>query len=158
MATFSSSGGSSKSNYDPVKAHEYYEKHKKLKGRRSTKGFSDTQKEQYAYAKDQLRENWQSERESITEDISKKRAQMSEQAKAKIDAIRNAMKSAMENMSPEQKKAFKEKMNGLISSIRDDVKSAKAGLTKAGSEARKQAREEYQKGIDEAHDKIAAGG
>ena len=82
MATFSSSGGSSKSNYDPVKAHEYYEKHKKLKGRnRSTKGFSDTQKEQYAYAKDQLRENWQSERESITEDIKEQRAQMSEQAK-----------------------------------------------------------------------------
>ena len=132
-------------DYDPQKAHEYYEKHKKLKGRRSTKGFSDTQKEQYAYAKDQLRKKEQ-------------RAQMSEQAKAKIDAIRNAMRSAMKNMSPEQKKAFKEKMNGLISGIRDDVKSAKAGLTKAGSEARKQAREEYQKGIDEAHDKIAAGG
>ena len=31
--------------YDPVKAHEYYEKHKNLKGRRtSTKGFSQRTK------------------------------------------------------------------------------------------------------------------
>ena len=44
-------------DYDPVKAHEYYMKHRKLKGRRrSTKGFSESQKEQYAYAKEQLKQ------------------------------------------------------------------------------------------------------
>lgn len=41
-------------NYDPVKAHEYYEKHKKLKGRTSTKGFNQKQKEQAFYVKAQL--------------------------------------------------------------------------------------------------------
>ncbi len=40
--------------YDPVKAHEYYEKHKKLKGRRSTKGMTDSQKAMAGYVKDKL--------------------------------------------------------------------------------------------------------
>ena len=43
-------------DYDPVKAHEYYERTKRLKGRRSTKGFSQIQKEQLAYAKEQLKQ------------------------------------------------------------------------------------------------------
>jgi hypothetical protein len=43
-------------DYDPKKAHEYYMKHRKLKGRkRSTKGFSESQKEQLVYAKDQIK-------------------------------------------------------------------------------------------------------
>lgn len=28
--------------YDPAKAHEYYEKHKQLKGRTSTKGLNES--------------------------------------------------------------------------------------------------------------------
>ena len=40
-------------NYDPKAAHEYYMKHRKLKGKKhSTKGFGDTQKEQWEYVKD----------------------------------------------------------------------------------------------------------
>ena len=38
--------------YDLVKAHEYYEKHKKLKGQHSTKGMTNSQKEMAAYVKD----------------------------------------------------------------------------------------------------------
>ena len=43
--------------YDPQKAHEYYEKHKKLKGKRSktsTAGFSQRQKEASMYVKSQI--------------------------------------------------------------------------------------------------------
>jgi hypothetical protein len=40
--------------YDPVKAHEYYLQNRQLKGRQSTKGMSETQKEGLAYAKNQL--------------------------------------------------------------------------------------------------------
>ena len=45
----------SKVDYDPQKAHEYYMKHRKLKGKRSTRKFTQKQKEQWAYAKDQLK-------------------------------------------------------------------------------------------------------
>lgn len=39
-------------DYDPVKAHEYYEKNKKLKGRK--KGLKGQKKEQFAFVKSQL--------------------------------------------------------------------------------------------------------
>ena len=42
--------------YDPQKAKEYYEKHKKLKGRRSTKGFDDKQKASWLYGKNQIKQ------------------------------------------------------------------------------------------------------
>lgn len=40
--------------YDPQKAHDYYERNKELKGRQSTKGFSDTQKQALSYTKNQI--------------------------------------------------------------------------------------------------------
>jgi hypothetical protein len=40
--------------YDPIKAHEYYLQNRQLKGRQSTKGMSQTQKEALGYAKNQL--------------------------------------------------------------------------------------------------------
>lgn len=45
--------------YDPVKAHEYYMRTRKLKGRQqafSTKGFSEKQKQAWAYIKDRIRQ------------------------------------------------------------------------------------------------------
>lgn len=42
--------------YDPVKAHEYYEEHKELKGRRSTAGLNDDGKDIAKYVKKTLAE------------------------------------------------------------------------------------------------------
>lgn len=56
--------------YDPAKAHEYYEQHKKLKGRTSTAGFNQTQKEAASYVKDQLNQ----ERKSLAEKSKEKLA------------------------------------------------------------------------------------
>jgi len=42
-------------NYDPVKAHEYYLKNRELKGRHSTKGLTQRQKEGWQYAQAQVR-------------------------------------------------------------------------------------------------------
>ena len=69
-------------NYDPKAAHEYYMKHRKLKGRkRSTKGFDDTQKEQWAYAKEQLRTQRKQRNESSKERINADSARKAEQIK-----------------------------------------------------------------------------
>ena len=40
--------------YDPQKAHEYYEQHKKLKGRRTTTTLTDEGKEAASYVKSQI--------------------------------------------------------------------------------------------------------
>ena len=60
--------------YDLVKAHEYYEKHKKLKGQHSTKGMTNSQKEMAAYVKDKLSAEKKQKLESVT-----KKAQGKEQ-------------------------------------------------------------------------------
>lgn len=52
--------------YDPVKAHEYYEKHKKLKGQHSTKGMTNSQKEMAAYVKDKLSAEKKQKLEGVT--------------------------------------------------------------------------------------------
>ena len=42
--------------YDPVKAHEYYMKHRQLRGRKSTTGLNSTGKEAAKFVKDKLQE------------------------------------------------------------------------------------------------------
>lgn len=41
--------------YDPEKAHQYYEEHKQLKGRRSTAQLDDEGKEIWAYTKESIK-------------------------------------------------------------------------------------------------------
>lgn len=65
-------------NYDPVKAHEYYLRNRELKGQTSTKGFSDTQREAWAYAKNKIGTDQKAESQS---------AQASQQAR--LDGLRN---------------------------------------------------------------------
>ena len=119
MASFSGSG---KADYDPVKAHEYYEKHKKLKGKRSTKGFSQQQKEQFAYAKDQLRQQYKEDVSDISEGLRETKAQLAEAAKAQIQTIREAMKARMKNMSPEEKQALKTQLGAVIIFSKNNIK------------------------------------
>ena len=90
-------------NYDPVKAHEYYMKHRQLKGRRSTKGFTDTQKEQWAFAKEQLKEehkanneaineNKKERLEAISEEVNDQKEALTDQAQSKIETLREQLK------------------------------------------------------------------
>lgn len=163
-------------NYDPVKAHEYYEKHKKLKGRRSTKGFSDTQKEQWSYAKEQLKqehkanneaiaENKKERLEAISEEVSDKKEALTDEAQSKIESLREQMK----NLPKAQKKAMRAKIQDAIGKIKDTLSAQKgqlgaAGaqakeLTKADASAAKEAEKaSYEKKLDDAHSHIKGGG
>lgn len=83
--------------YDPVKAHEYYEKHKKLKGRTSTKGLSEQGKQAAKYVKEQIREQKKAFNEKLKE-----------QLKAKIAEIKERMKDAPKEERAEAIKALRE--------------------------------------------------
>ena len=108
-------------DYDPKKAHEYYMKHRKLKGRRSTRKFNQTQKEQYAYAKEQLKQqhkdrnakskeaiNAQKQARIAALDEAKKKQKelLTQAAKSKIDGLRNKL----ESMPKEQRAKLKEQI------------------------------------------------
>ena len=77
--------------YDPVKAHEYYMKHRKLKGRHSTRKMSESQKAQWSYAKNQLSlEEKQERQQASVENMALRKQQkeaISADAKARKDAI-----------------------------------------------------------------------
>ena len=53
--------------YDPVKAHEYYEAHKKLKGRTSTAGLNEEGRKVASYVKKQITSEKKSRLDSNTQ-------------------------------------------------------------------------------------------
>jgi hypothetical protein len=159
----------SKVDYDPQKAHEYYMKHRKLKGRRSTKGFSQTKKEQWAYVKKQLSEEHKGINKDISESRNERIAAISEalkkqkealtiQAKAKIEALRDRMKY----MSPAEKRNIRDSINSIIGDIRAEVKSKKESLQETGAKTKENERNKaknakakeskaYEKRLDDAY-------
>lgn len=84
--------------YDPQKAHEYYERNKELKGRKSTKGFSDTQKQALSYTKNQIGAAKKAELEKSQAD-----------QKAKLEAIRKSTEASRARIAA--------KLQGLLSGI-----------------------------------------
>ena len=144
--------------YDPVKAHEYYMKNRKLKGR-TTSGMSDEQKKAWGYAKDQittekkakiesqkdiqdkkieeLRARADATRQRITEklrllseklseDAKDDREDISEQVKAKIDALPPIPK----NISPEKKAKLMKQRKEEIAKIRGEASKDREKVSK----------------------------
>ena len=169
-------------NYDPKAAHEYYMKHRKLKGKKhSTKGFGDTQKEQWEYVKEQLRTQQKEQNDSSKKRINAEKARRSEQVKKqkqqrkeqlkkqaeqKIDALRKKLK----NMTPEQKARMRDGISNAIGTIRERLSADRAKVQQESSNKLKAIREkatadkqaasqaskqQYEKSLDDAYDMIA---
>lgn len=145
-------------NYDPAKAHAYYEQHKKLKGRKrgvshSTKGFSLRQKEQWQYAKYQLQEEHRSNSKAITTQSKEQRAQMVEAVRLRIKNLRAQLKA----MSPEQRAATKSALDTMIKGIRANLSTDSAELTEQTKQKRAGENTEYEKRKDRAYEHIKSG-
>lgn len=160
------------SNYDSAKAHEYYLKNRKLKGRHSTKGMSQTQKERWQYAKAQLKDEHkekssditsmsQLQRQALASENKRRREQMTKQANSMISRLRDQLKT----MSPAQKRVMREQIGNMISSIRaslsanksgltDNAKISRAAITATTKAAREQEAKEYEARKDAAFKKI----
>lgn len=159
-----------KVNYDPVKAHKYYMEHRKLKGRRkkrkvrSTRGFSQSQKEQFWYAREQLKAIKKARNEATKERINEKkkiiiealdavkkrwRDQISEMTKAKVAMLRESMKG----MSKEEKAEFRERINGTISNIRAIASEIKKSITASFSAKKKSVRKKFSEQYKAERDK-----
>lgn len=114
--------------YDPVKAHQYYEEHKKLKGRKSTAGLNDTGKASAKYVKEQL----EAERKSRVE-----------QYKAEMNRKISELREMLKGMSKADRKRNKEEIYAKIQGLRAENKQIKAQL-----------KEEYDNKYVEELDKI----
>lgn len=80
--------------YDPVKAHEYYIKHRELKGRNSTAGLNDEGKAAASYVKEQLTTERKANKEDTINQIDKLR----EQKKSNIAAHKAAMQRLIDQL------------------------------------------------------------
>ena len=84
--------------YDPQKAHEYYEAHKKLKGRRSTAGLNQTGRTAAKYVKQKLTE----EKKAAIEKAKSIINNYVDQVKARIEQLKEVKKKASEALKAEQ--------------------------------------------------------
>lgn len=89
------------SRYDPVKAHEYYERTKQLKGRRSGKGLTQRQREGWDYTKNEVEKE---RRQAFTEAAAAKEAAIAElrsTAERRRGIIADKLKRVLERISKE---------------------------------------------------------
>ena len=117
--------------YDPVKRHEYYMKHRQLKGRTQRASTASLNEEGKIAAKE-VKECIMAERKEAYEAIKTK-------MNKKIEALRKRLKA----MSPATRKRMKERIQSEIKRLRTEAKEKKAKL-----------KEEYQEKYLQELDKI----
>ena len=136
--------------YDPVKAHEYYERTKELKGRKSTAKLNDDGKAAAKHVKEQLtaekKGKVENERESMKSQIESHKTQM----KAKIESLRAKLK----NMSKSEKAANKESIKAEIAGLREDNKAMRESLRAAFKQIKADLKTEYDEKYISELDKI----
>lgn len=135
--------------YDPVKAHEYYEEHKKLKGRQTV----TLDEEGRAIAKN-VKENLNAEKKSVIE-------RSNEQHKATIQSnsahLRNKVESLnkfLKQLSPKEKEVQKERIRKMISSLRLRNQAIRENLQEKHSTANQSIRDDYKQRYETEVEKI----
>lgn len=176
-------------DYDPAAAHEYYINYRKKglkKGRkkrsttppknnRSTKGFSQTKKEQWAYAKHQLAEEHKEIGNKITNDSKLQRYELSENAKIRRTQVSNLCKEQISELREKVKNApkalkasMREQVNQMIDNLRGnmqlqkerisaDLKANREQITEETKDARISEKVAYEKRKDQAYKTIKKG-
>lgn len=132
--------------YDPVKAHKYYEEHKKLKGKRSTAGLNDKGKEAAKYVKDQLtserkkkvdehKEYTDSSIETVRNETTSEIEKNREDTQQKIDSYKSQMQSkidrlsaTLKSMSKEERALKSDSIKAMIADLREDNKAQREEL------------------------------
>lgn len=89
-------GGYASKYYDPEKAHEYYEKTKKLKGRRSNAGLNEEGQAVAEYMRKQVDEEHAKELGLHTEEAKRKIEQLDTDLETTVESISNNLSTALE--------------------------------------------------------------
>ena len=112
--------------YDPVKAHEYYMKHRELKGRTSTAGLNDEGKAAASYVKEQLTTEHKAKVEANKEDTANQIDKLREQKKSNIAAHKAAMqrqidqlRSKLSSMSSADKQKNRAQISSSLAALRE---------------------------------------
>lgn len=119
-------GGYASKYYDPEKAHEYYEKTKKLQGRRSNKGLNEAGIEAAEYMRKQVDEEHAKELGRYKDDAERKINQADTDLETTVNDISNNLSSALEaarNATANNIEAAKAKLQSVISNSSERIQN-----------------------------------
>ncbi len=141
------------SRYDPVKAHEYYERTKQLKGSGRRGKLTDAQKAGVAYTKKVVGEDRKQALERASEENKTSVEQLRQKAQERREEIRQKLQEIMDRLSDEAT-VTREKITDDVQAKIDALPDAPENLTKAQrSEFAAKRREEIAKIRGEAEGK-----
>lgn len=141
-------GGYSSKYYDPEKAHEYYERTKKLKGRRSNAGLNEAGIEAAEYMRKQVDEEHAKELGLHTDEAKRKMEQLDTDLETTVQSISNNLSTALEaartatEANIETAKArlqavisnSSERIQNQVDQLRDKMESAPSAAARRGFE------------------------
>ena len=140
--------------YDPVKAHEYYEEHKKLKGRHSTSGLNEKGKAAAEYAKKQFAEERDETIGEGQEKLEKETEQSNEQLSEDLDVSKKSFKATMAEHSAQMQSRIDrlnkklKYMSAKDKRIRGDaIRNSIASLREANASKRAELQAQYSQDV-----------
>lgn len=125
--------------YDPVKAHEYYERTKELKGRTSTARLNDAGK---AAAKN-VKDNLSTERKGLVEAEKQAKDSKIEAKKAEIQNKIDVIRKRLEGMTAKSKSLVREKIQKEIDGLREENNAFRLELNEGFKQTRTNLKTEY---------------
>lgn len=125
--------------YDPVKAHEYYEQHKKLKGRTSTAGLNEKGREAAQYIKKSLNEEQKNRRESLAK---QRDSALSQHSLTMATSIKN-IQTRLLQMSPQEKAEHLGEIVNEVARLREQNEARRQAILKNYAANSGNTKEEY---------------
>ena len=137
--------------YDPAIAHEYYEKHKKLKGRQgSTSGLNEEGRDAARYIKNKLEEERKSKDSSARENMQSQVSANKEQLKAELKSHTSktkiqiaTLRAKIEGMTGAEKLKNEQAIYDQINSLREANDAERSKLQSAYSGRNESLKTEY---------------
>lgn len=124
--------------YDPVKAHEYYMKNRKLKGRTSTSGLNDKGKEAAQYVKKRIQDERKSKVEASKANLKSRISKRQETKKAAVNTSKintqNALKTRQEqkkNVLATSREQQKQEVETSKAAMKGSIESSKLRMNEA---------------------------
>lgn len=154
--------------YDPVKAHEYYEEHKHLKGRRAASNLNDEGKEIWKYTKDKITESKKAAIESEKvkkeqrlefhrENVRQARERIADRLKQLQAHIKSLSTTGLSKEEKARVSAEKAKLRGEASTESEKVKSIRkeySSYLKFVCQATREAYKQAKTDIDSSYEQI----
>lgn len=137
--------------YDPVKAHEYYMKHRQLKSRTSTAGLNDNGKAAARQVKEALKQEKKEYMEKVKAVLDKNIARVRELMAQKREEIKRE-KERIKKLPKAQRDAAMKKLNDekakFIDRCKADIASMRESSAKYKQEVKKYFDEKYKQELD----------